>query len=533
MSRHIATALFNCQKDILLREVYAMRRRKGSSELFARGAAIAACLLTVLAALAPSDRCRAADAFQTLVNQIPRSANAVVLLNMEKAKNSPLGLKEDWKGNVDKAFQSGLIRVPPQATRFVLAAQMDFEEKEPLWEAAVMDLDENVSMPQIEQSRSGTPDTIEGLPALARPNDTYLVQLGPKTLGGMGPGNRQAVVRWIREVRKMSPPPLSPYLQKAAVYSDDAGSEIIMALDLEGVLSRERVGKYLKAHQDQLDQWHAKLSDLAQLLSNVHGIRIGVRIGEEPSGMVAVDLHSDASDIAPFAKPLLLQVLADMGALIKDFESWDAQVKGNEIQLAGKLSISGLRRLLSVVNSPVSENALAKVPSQSDLPAEQATKSREYFRTIRAMANDLKDDMGNAKNLASTQIYFDKYARRIERMPILGVDPDLLQYSAFVSNTLRQATGSIKTMGIQSGVRQAQTGGDGGYYGGGYRYGAYGGYGSFDLYGDVKAVDAQRRVVRAEEKATAATNIQALRQNLIDQTNAMRRKMTEKYQIEF
>ena len=86
------------------------------------------------------------------------------------------------------------------------------------------------------------------------PNDTYLVQLGPKTLGAMGPANRQAVVRWIRDIRKPTPPPLSPYLQKAAVYSDEAGSEIIMALDLEGVMSFERVGKYLKAHQKELDR---------------------------------------------------------------------------------------------------------------------------------------------------------------------------------------------------------------------------------------------------------------------------------------
>ena len=56
------------------------------------------CLLTAFALLAVWGRPGlAADEFQQLVSQIPRSANAVVLLNMEKAKQSPLGLKEDWK----------------------------------------------------------------------------------------------------------------------------------------------------------------------------------------------------------------------------------------------------------------------------------------------------------------------------------------------------------------------------------------------------------------------------------------------------
>jgi len=310
-------------------------------------------------------------------------------------------------------------------------------------------------------------------------------------------------------------------------------------------MSFERVAKYLTSHKKDLDAWQAKdqspisLVDVAKLLSDVQGIRIGVRIGEKQSSKIVVDLRTDASAIASFAKPLLLQVLADKGALIEDLQSWTVATKGNEISLTGTLSASGRRRLLSVVDSPVSENTLAQASSVSpgEVPAMEAKKSREYFRTIVGMANDLKSDMRNLKNLASSQLYLDKYAKRIERMPILGVDEELLNYSAFVANTLRQATGSVKTMGIQSGVRQSQiTGGDGyaGDYGyGGYRYGAYGAYGGYDPYSDARAKESQRRVVRAEEKAVMATDVQKLRQDLIAATTEIRRRMTKKYQIEF
>ena len=134
-----------------------------------------------------------------------------------------------------------------------------------------------------------------------------------------------------------------------------------MALDLDGVMSFERVGKYLKAHQKELDEWQADLrpNDERKLLSNIQGIRIGVRIGEKQSSKIAVDLPTDASPVASFAKPLLLQVLADKGALIEDFQSWTVQTKGSEISLAGTLSASGRRRLMSVVDSPVSENSVA------------------------------------------------------------------------------------------------------------------------------------------------------------------------------
>lgn len=524
-----------------------MKPQIESSARLSRGMTLPLCLLAAFALLAVGGRSGLADdEFQDLINKIPRSANAVVLLNLEKAKNSPLGLKEDWKGKIESAFASGASRVPPQAARFVMASKIDFEFMEPIWEAAVMDLDEAIALGPLAKARGGTLDTIEGLAAVSLPNDTYLVQFGPKRLGAMAPGNRQEVVRWIRDVRKPSPPPLSPYLQRAAVYSDEAGSEIIMALDLEGVMSFERVGKYLKAHQKELDEWQAKeerpmkLNEVADVLSNVYGVRIGIRIGEQQSSRIAVDLHTDGRGIAPFAKPLLLQVLSDKGALIEDFQSWTLQTKAAEISLAGTLSADGRRRLLSVIDSPVHENTLAEAPSASLADsATEAKKSREYFRTITGMANDLKDNMQNAKNLASTQMYFDKYAKRIERMPILGVDEELVKYSAFVANTLRQCTGSVKTMGIQSGARQAQVtgggdyGGDYGYGYGGYRYGAYGGYGGFDPYADVKAAGAEKRRIRAEEKAIAATDIQKLRQDLIAQTTDIRRKMTQKYQIEF
>jgi len=281
-----------------------------------------------------------------------------------------------------------------------------------------------------------------------------------------------------------------------------------------------------------------KLTDLANLLSNIVGVRIGVRIGEQQSSMIAVDLRTDAYPIASFAKPLLLQVLSDRGAMIDDLQSWTAQTKGNEITLAGILSTDGRRRLLSVIDSPVQEDTVADTShaSPGDLAKTHAAKSCEYFRAIVEMADDLKDDMKNAKNLASSQLFFDKYAKRIERMPILGVDEELVDYGAFIANSLRQATGSVKTMGIKSGVRQTQITGGGGNYGygyGGYRYGAYGAYGGYDPYGEAKAVGAQRRVVRAEEKAIAATDVQQLRQAMISATADIRRKMTEKYQVEF
>lgn len=281
------------------------------------------------------------------------------------------------------------------------------------------------------------------------------------------------------------------------------------------------------------------------MLSNIQGVRIGVRIGEQPTAKMVIDIDNDASPLASIAKPMLIQVLSDSGAMIDDFQSWTAQAKRKEISIAGKLSKTGLRELLSVIDSPASGDAASGVASVSpgDLPALQAKKSREYFRNVTSMANDLKDDMKNAKNLASTSMFCEKYAKRIDRLPILNVDDDLLQYSAFVASQLRQAAMSVKTMGIQTGVRSSQVPASGDYspsYGGavvtpygtvyGYRYGANGRYAQM---AEVKAIGTERRAIRAEETGAAATDVQQIRQAIVEATADIRRKMTQKYQVEF
>jgi hypothetical protein len=101
----------------------------------------------------------------------------------------------------------------------------------------------------------------------------------------------------------------------------------------------------------------------------------------------------------------------------------------------------------------------------------------------------------------------------------------------------------VRTMGIRGGVRTSRIrSGDGtvGYaYGGGYRYGrygAYGGAGGYAVYNpraEARDVTAQRQVVRAEERGTMAADVHTIRDQVIAATADMRRKMTQRYQIEF
>jgi formate dehydrogenase maturation protein FdhE len=478
--------------------------------------------------------------FRELVERLPKSANSVLLLNVTKAVNSPMGVREGWKKKIEKSFEAGLIRVPPLATNYVIASQLDLEFMEPIWTAAVVDLSEAVSLPKIAERRRGTADSIDGLAAVALPNDTYLVRFALTTVGAMQPANRQAVTRWIHETQAGSKAELSSYLKAAAGYSDDAATDIIMAIDLDGALSWARAGKFLIRHKELLKQTDDERKDAATVLSDVQGVRLGIRLSDRPFGKLTVDFRTSPAALESVAKPLFLQAIADAGMKIDDLDDWKLEIGAQTISLSGNLTTSGLRRALAVIESPTtSESTTADTSSQSspeNLLSAEAKASQDHYRTVVGMFDDLKKDMGSVANLASTQTYFDKYAKRIERLPILNVDPDLLNYSAFVASSMRAASGAVRNMGIQSGVRQAQinssnTGAAYADYSSG-RYGVYGGYGT-DRTAQAKGIETERRVVRAEEKGNAATNIQQIRAEVVAATADVRRKMTQKYKVEF
>jgi hypothetical protein len=502
----------------------------------------AAILAAVLVQLPSASSLQAQDQFGQLVARIPRSANAVVILNMEKILASPMGVREGWKENLTKAFEAGIMRVPPEATRFVLAEQLDFQFMEPLWEAAVMNVAETITMEQIAEELGGKVDSVSDFPAVALPRDAYLVQFAPNTFGAMAPANRQEVYRWTQELK--SDQPSSPYLQGAAVYSDDAGTDIIVAIDLEGVVGVKDVAAYLNAI-DLPDEAKKDLSSLAQLLSGVRGLRLGVRIGSEPFGKLAVDFRDNVSISPELAKALFLGILAEGGMGIRDLEGWKPAVSGKEVSLQGNLSRDGLRRVLSVVESPAPHDLGAqqagKIVSASDAEGIKATKTLEHFNSVTTLLNDIKKDMsGNLANLASMALWFDKYARRIEALPILNVDEDLLEYSTYVARQLRNASGAVRGMGIRSGVRQHQitsAPGAGYTYYGSYRYGRYGGYGGgvavYNPYNEARAVGQERRKVRYQERGAMAMDVHVIRDEVIQATNDIRREMTQRYQIEF
>jgi hypothetical protein len=156
--------------------------------------------------------------------------------------------------------------------------------------------------------------------------------------------------------------------------------------------------------------------------------------------------------------------------------------------------------------------------------------SLTYFRSTEVLLKDLKRELRG--NKASAAI-MERYAGRIDRMPILHVDNDLLDYGSNVSQTLRAIALSKRQGGVQSGVGTAGMGG-GGYsnYSNGYGYfGVRANRG--DRYSGARASAADRAAIKTQAMAESK-NVRVEGAKLIGEASAqIRRQMTQKYQVEF
>ncbi len=474
--------------------------------------------------------------FQELAKSLPRSANSIVIFNLEKAKASPMGIREGWKEKSEKAFADGVIRVPPQAVRVVITAQLNFETMDPAWEAAALDLNQPLSMSAIAKTYAGQEEKVEGLDTVSLPNGAYAVAIRPTTLAAVAPATRQFVSRWLRENQSSAAPALSPYLEKAAGYSDQTGSEIIMAIDLRGALSAPRISGRLEA-KEWLKKEHVEVGQLAALLAGAQGIRLGVRIGEQPAGRIAIDFSGETAWTQAFAKRLLLETLADAGMKIDDLDQWECDAKGTEIGLTGAFSEDGLRDVLCIVQSPAPSVNVTQSAADSKPPeVDPAAACQQHFATVVGYLKELMSKKKDIQAFSQHAILFDRYAKRIEKLPILGVDKELIQYSAFVAQQLRLGSEIVRMKGVRTGMQQsAAITSTPDVYSYGYVNGWYGGrgYAVYNPRADFRNDMAVRRNIGKQEEGSARAQEQQIKDQIMAATNDIRLKMTEKYKVEF
>ena len=170
--------------------------------------------------------------------------------------------------------------------------------------------------------------------------------------------------------------------------------------------------------------------------------------------------------------------------------------------------------------------------------------SKRYFDSVAEHVRELRRRK-RAVSYGQIGKWIQICAGRIDRLAVLGVDSQLVEYGQKVASDLRDVVGEIQASGIRASVRQAEIQpefyGDVVYYEP-WPYFAYWGWrpGYWRYDGDtaywhvnLRTIKGERRKIRAQERARAAQAHRLIMQEIENQTAQIRWEMTDKYQVEF
>jgi hypothetical protein len=473
----------------------------------------------------------AADQVKELLRFVPEHANALVRVDIQALRASPYAVRQGWSQQREAAFASGALSLPPRAQAAVMAAQIQ-PGGGASWMVALIAMSQQVDFAELAKREGGSIDRIGVATAVISPRrQAYFVGLLGNVVGIFQPTNRQDLARWVKFCQQNSIATPSRYLQIAVLDTSDR-AQIVLAFDADEMLDAKVVKQRL-AQTKTLGQKPAEIERLTPILASIKGITLRVHVGDDMTGRLRVDFGDAVIPLAPYFKPLLLEVLENLGIAIEDFDAWDVKPGtlpknfrpgDRSISLEGALSDSGLRKLMSLVN-PQSAS-FDDSPTANGGGTTPAAASLAYFHSVDTLLRDLKNQ--RAKTQKGIGAWFDKYSQKIDALPVLNVDNELLDWGQAIARNFRLLAMSLRGVDVQTSILECSKSWiyvpPTSYAGYNYSWTNAEQYGN--NFGQVQ--DAQTNLVMQGH----AARVNLWRQ-IDDSTAQIRRKMTQKYQIEF
>lgn len=498
-----------------------------------------AALLAFSALLTEARPARAQAEFVEMLWKVPDGANAIALVRAEEFLNAPIALREGWPEMAESALGPPAA-VSPEARLALFASRIDFVNGfDPLWQLGLVALKGPVQPQAIANADGGSVDDANDPPLIWSPRNLFYVPFKPDLVGIVGPADRQAAARWASNASKRTEPVVSEYLQAIARSMQGGEAQYKMGIDLAGLSS----AKQLRPHVARAAAVDLKIDDIdaiAESLASIQGLTIEITADADIRGRMRIDFGKSTAPLKRIAKPLLLEVMENLGADVTSIRrDWSILVEDRAITYRGPLTTPGVRRIASLVELP-SAGADARGPSYARDDAAPAAgaptagapspgtvnarATKSYFVALQNLLDDLTDKAVDQRRVS---LWCERYADKIDRMPILGVDPELLDLGRKVSITLRNlssiAQGAKRNVDVRQTTDAAASAGYGyvGYYG--FGYGASIG-GTSEL--------AMERIVK-QEGARASAAQSAIWSEMETGMADMRRTLTERYGVEF
>jgi hypothetical protein len=487
----------------------------------------------------------AASPYEELAAKLPPDTNCIMAADVQALFRSQFGADHKWQAKVANDFRSGLMNTPPSALRVVVGESFDYSSLQPRWRVKINQLSKDVTAERVAQKFGGTVDKVANLPVVVCPREQLFVNYSPTLVGEVNGIQRQELSRLLRTTARSSGTAISPYL-KSLLGTIGNSAQIVMAFDLEDVFHSSGLKEKLKDAKALKDA-RVDLAELTRTLEGLRGAQLRINVTSDIEGELRLDLSSSAEPLRVVGKALVLEVLDHIGADLEDLDKWNPSVEGNTFVLKGKLDQASARLLLSPVDNRASRQAYLE--SQSEPTAKldaTAMATIEYYRSLTSLLEDIAPGKKTKANSTENRtFYYKQYAAKLDSLPILNVDPGLVQFGQALALTLRNLSrlSSMTKSAYENALAQYRT--DfamntvSGYYGGGYGgYGGYGSYGggwSYSAYAPT-AINVDNFMDVRNMMASTAQNSQALREqtwiNIKQSMQTVRQQLVTKYKTE-
>jgi hypothetical protein len=277
------------------------------------------------------------------------------------------------------------------------------------------------------------------------------------------------------------------------------------------------------------------MNAVIKLLTTLQGFTFTVHIDEDMEGRLDIDFSDSVKPIASVAKPLIIEAMHKAGVAMEDMDDWQVRAEGKTVSLFGKLSDKGSRQILSLIATPTVTQSETGDPQKSAVEL-----AKRYFQDTTAIIQEIKTM--KVKSMSSMAVWLEKYAQKIADLPTLDVDPELVAYATGVSNLFRALSQNARGVAVSStflqecmnnmqvSVPETYSSGWGGYSAGYGGPSAYGGW-SYTVDRQLNPADfaMQQAKSNMSESKIRLDTFQAIEQA----TTAMRRRMTDKYHVQF
>ncbi len=461
-----------------------------------------------------------------VLRSTPKPANAVMHADLNALHGLTLGTPME-------------IELPANIDRVRIACEIDFARLRPIWEIGYATMKSIPGAQTVADATGGYVEKVGNRDVVWTPNQMYLVPLPDRVLSIVRPADRRFLSQWLRRDRN---PNNGEYLTKAAGVSLD-GSALMIAVDVEDLIAPQTISEVLATYNSLKGRDPVAV---ANDLANLRGVSLEVSRDTLTRTAITLTFRESPKNLQPIAKEFFNEMLQRRGSSIKDFTTWTmtADEQAKTLQFRGSVTSEFLDDILGVFTVQRQTAAIAHYEQQPQVTEKEtsqsliAANSRDYFKKVVAIVRRVKDY--TASNTGDRAQWNGNMANRIDEIPTLNVDSEVVQFGAEVGKALRNNMVSMQLTNIATGA-QAVANNAGAPLGGGVGFGAVGPFaGGFNGFytGGVGYVDntfdpnsplKYQSLGQAQGNSNFRQMIAQLEQSIAD----MRRRMTEKFSIQF